>query len=233
MGTHRSVADNEPLFAGFFSLRDAARLLQMHNTTRIRGWLCGWPNSRSGPVIERDFKGPFLSFLDLMELRFVEHFRKQQVTMPTIRRAAEQLRKEWDVRHPLAFANSAKYLTDRRRIFAQAAEAEGDKKTWDLATNQYEMWATIEALVARGVAFDPVSDMARAWHPLRNEFPNVIIDPRLAFGRPVIGERPTPTIALFNQWKAEGGNRDRVANWYRVSPDDVEEAVGFELSLAA
>ena len=229
----RQLREPDPLLAGFFTVRDAARLLQMENSRRIGGWLSGWPGSKSGPVINRDFDGRSISFLDLMEIRFIEHFRKQGVTMPTIRRAASQLRKELSVQHPLALANSDKYLTDRRRIFGQAAEAEGDKKTWDLATNQYVMWAAIEALVARGVEFDPVSELAKVWRPMENDFPNVIVDPRLAFGRPVIGQRPTPTGTLLKQWKAGGGDTAKVARWFRIGEDDVDQAVGFELSLAA
>ncbi|TPJ53222.1 DUF433 domain-containing protein [Mesorhizobium sp. B2-7-1] len=223
----------DPLLAGFFTLKDAARLLQIDNTNRIRAWLTGWNNSVSGPVIDRDFEGRTVSFLDLMEIRFVDHFRRQKVPMPTIRRAAQQLRNEWKTKHPLAYSNSDKYLTDRRKIFAQAAESEGDKATWDLATNQYEMWVAIESIVAKNVAFNPATEIAQTWHPLGNEFPNVIVDPRLAFGQPVIGKRPTPTSTLLRQWKAEGGNVERVAKWFRVEPNDVNEAVEFELSLAA
>lgn len=224
---------HDPLLAGFFTLHDAARLLNITSTARIRGWLTGWNNSKAGPIIDRDFDGRVVSFLDLMEIRFVDHFRRQKVSMPTIRRAAAQLRQEWGTKHPLARSNSDKYLTDRRRIFAQAAEHEGDERTWDLATNQYEMWAAIESIVAKNVVFDPKTAIARIWHPLGQEYPNVIVDPRFAFGQPVIGERPTPTSALFKQWKAEAGNVERVAKWFRVAPVDVHEAVEFELSLAA
>lgn len=227
------IEEADPLLAGFFTLRNAARLLNIESTARMRGWLTGWGNSKAGPVIERDFDGGVVSFLDLMEIRFVDHFRKQKVSMPTIRRAADLLRNEWKTKHPLAVANSEKYLTDRRNIFAQAAKAEGDERTWDLATNQYEMWLAIEAVVAKNVAFDPKTAMARTWRPMGSEFPNVVVNPRFAFGQPVIGERPTPTIALFNQWKANGGQFERAAKWFRVTPEDVKEAVGFELSLAA
>ena len=231
MGARIDEAD--PLLAGFFTLRDAARLLKMDNTQRIRAWLTGWGKSKSGPVIDPDFDGRVVSFLDLMEARFVEHFRRQKVSMPTIRLAAQELRREWKTKHPLAYANSDKYLTDRRKIFAQAAESEGDKRTWDLATNQYEIWAALEASVAKNVAFDPATELARAWKPAGEEFPHVVVDPRLAFGQPVIGERPTPTAAIYKQWRAEGGNVARVAKWFRIQASSVTEAVEFELSLAA
>jgi hypothetical protein len=69
MGARIDEAD--PLLAGFFTLRDAARLLKMDNTQRIRAWLTGWGESKSGPVIDPDFDGRVVSFLDLMEARFV------------------------------------------------------------------------------------------------------------------------------------------------------------------
>lgn len=228
-------AKDDPLFAGFYTLKDAARLLQMDGGhRRLQGWLNGWRGSKSGPVIKRDFEGATISFLDLMEIRFVQHFRRQDVPMQTIRRAAQMLRSDWGERHPLAFANSEKYVTDRRRIFAQAAEQEGDRRTWDVASNQYEMWVALENVIAKGVTFDPSSHLATSWQPLRAEFPGVVVDPRMAFGRPVVsGDRPTPTAALFRQWRAENGNVDQVARWFKVEPSAVDEAVGFELSLAA
>lgn len=87
-------------------------------------------------------------------------------------------------------------------------------------------------LVAKSIAFDPVSETAKTWKP-SGDFPSVIVDPRRAFGQPVIGERPTPTSVLFRQWKAEAGDKNRVAKWYRLEVSDVSEAVEFELSLAA
>lgn len=124
-------------------------------------------------------------------------------------------------------------MTDRRKIFAQAAEREGDLRTWELATNQYEIWAVLEAAVAKNIAFDPTTDLALIWKPAGSEFPNVVVDPRLAFGQPVIGQRPTPTATICRQWKAEGGNIHRVAKWFRLPVENVTEAVEFELSLAA
>jgi uncharacterized protein (DUF433 family) len=227
----RGTRDLDPLLAGFFTLRDSARLLQIDNVAKIRGWLDGWSNSDSKPVIERDFEGGVVSFLDLIEIRFVNHFRRQGVTMQTIRRAIRELRREWGVRHPLALRNGAKYHTDRRKIFARAAESEGDERTWDIATHQYEMWMAMEEAVARYVAFDPATQLARSWRPLGLECPNVLVDPRFAFGQPVIGARPTPTAVLFKQWKAQGENSEFVSRWFDLQTAEVEEAVRFESSL--
>jgi len=222
---------NDPLLAGFYTHRRAAQLLGMENSHRLKGWLDGWANGAT-PIIHRDFEGSrTVSFLDLIEARFVEHFRKQGVSLQTLRRAAERARCEWDVPHPFALSNVV-YLTDRRKIFGQVAEEGGDRVTWDLATNQLEMWDAIERIFAHGVTFSPRSAIAELWHPLQRECPDVVINPRVAFGRPSIGEEGIPTAAVFRLWKVEG-NRGRVASWFHVPESYVEQSIDFEIRMAA
>lgn len=228
MGAQKTHTD--PLLAGFFSVADAARFVGVPPQL-IRGWLNGYANSDSGPIVHRDFEGTrTVSFLDLMELRFIAIFRAQKVPMQTLRRAAMKARKDWGVNHPLALS-SEKYVTDRRSVFARAAEESDDPVTWDMATGQHEMWVTIEQTIERGVEFDPKTYLARIWHPKISQFPNVVIDPRLAFGRPVIAGTMVPTSVLFRQWKAEG-SKDIVAKWFDVSPAAVTTAIEYELVCA-
>lgn len=197
----------------------------------IRGWLNGYPNSGAGPVVKRDFGGTrAVSFLDLMELRFIAVFRAQKVPMPTLRKAADQARRDWCVSHPLALSRE-KYVTDRRKIFARAAKENDDATTWDMTTGQHEMWDTIEQTIEKGVVFDPSTYLARLWHPKQAEFPTVVIDPRIAFGRPTIEGTRVPTAVLFRQWKAEG-SKERVAKWFDLPTDVVATAIEYELVAA-
>ena len=232
MSARQGIAD-DPLLAGFYSIRDAARLLEIDSTARVRGWLNGWVNSRSGPIIRRDFiDTPTVSFLDLMEMRFIEYFRAQKVPLQTLRRAAEKARTDWNTSHPFALSKS-KYITDRRKVFAQSAEVEGDELTWDLATHQYEMWEALEDAIARGIEFHPATAFAQKWRPKERDFPNVIVDPRFAFGHPVVGKRAVPTATLFAMYRAECGNVIQVAKWFGIPKRDVTEAVQFEIEMAA
>ena len=232
MGVHEAIG-KDPLLAGFYSVPDAARLLGVGNAAKLRGWINGWPKSKSGPIVDRDFKSaPTVSFLDLMELRFIEYFRAQGVSMPTLRRAAEVARKEWNVNHPFALSN-AHYLTDRVKVIAQAANEVGDRHTWELASGQYLIWEMIEATIAKGVMFDPASHLAATWHPRPGDFPDVVLDPSRAFGRPIVESAGIPTEALFRQWKAEEGDVARVARWFGVADEQVQAAVAFELELAS
>ncbi len=228
MGAQLKVVE-DPLFAGFYSLKDAARLLGQQNTNKIRGWLGGW--NGGAPILLRDFEGSqTVSFLDLIELRFVDFFRAQGVPLQTLRKAAERARKEWGTKHPFALSD-VKYMTDRRKVFAQEAQAQNDQLTWDLATGQIEMWAAIEAVVARSVIFDPKTALAKQWTP-RADFSNIVVDPRIAFGKPVVRSTVVPTSTLYRQWRADQ-SYESVADWFRVKVEAVKTAVMFEIAMAA
>lgn len=227
---HEREAD--PLLAGFYTIRDAARFLNTGNQAKLRSWLDGWRSSKLDPVIQRDFEhSATVSFLDLMELRFIQHFRRVGVPLQTLRKSAENARRAWNEKHPFALSRD-RYLSNRREIFAQTAEEQGDLKTLNLATNQYEMWAAIEELIDQGLTFDPSSNLAKTWQP-RAEFKNIIMDPHRAFGAPSIKDLGIPTKALLNQYKAEAvrGGFERVASWFGIEQSYVEEAVKFEVSL--
>ena len=220
----------DPLLAGFFSMPEAARLVGA-NQAVVRGWLNGYPNSALGPIVQRDFEGTrSISFLDLMELRFIRLFRMQGVPMSTLREAAERARRDWHVTHPLAMSNEH-YVTDRRTVFAAVAQENQDQETWDMATGQHQMWDIIEQTIAKGVTFEPITYQAKSWKPKSVEFPDVIIDPHFAFGREIIEGTGVPTIALFDQWKAEG-NKDRVADWFEVPVSAVSTAIEYQLALS-
>ncbi len=230
--TRNDDTRDDPLLAGFFTISEAAALVGESQAV-VRGWLNGYANSKVGPIVQRDFGGTrTVSFLDLMELRFVSFFRKQGVRMQTLRCAAERARHDWCVTHPLAMSNE-KYLTDRCTVFAQAAHDEDDMVTWDMATGQYEMWTVIERSIAQGVVYEPRDDLPISWKPKPNEFSTVVIDPRIAFGRATIEGTWVPTSVIFSQWKAEDRNESAVADWYGVAEEAVKQAVRYELALAA
>ena len=95
------------------------------------------------------------------------------------------------------------------------------------------MWEVIEGAIAKGVVFDPQTDFAVRWHPEPEASPNIVIDPHFAFGKPIVEAVNIPTIALFNQWKAEQGDFDRVANWFDIKTEEVLAAVNYEIRMAA
>ena len=220
---------------GFYTPREAARLLHLPSARVIRSWLGGHTHSDAGPIIKRQYD-PIedvheVGFLDLMEIRFVHHFRQQKISLQSLRRAAANARKELQQEHPFATSN-VKFMSDRKDIFLHTAKETGDNFLLNLMTNQIEIYEAIEQILAKGVTFDPKSAIARRFVPV-SECSNVIVDPRIAFGQPVIAPRFVPTATLFALWKAEDGNYKIVADWFHISRDQAEEAVEFEMRLAA
>ena len=226
------LAANDPVAGGFYTVREAARLLGIAQPGKITAWLQG---HRKGvqPIIERQYSpiggAQELGFWDLIEVRFVEHFRKQDVSLQALRKAAETARQEWGQAHPFATSN-VKFLTDRVTVFAHAAKETRDKHLLDLVTRQYAMYVVLEEILAKGVQFDPASGLATEWRP-RIEFPHVGLNPLVAYGQPAIVGDGVPTAAIYRTWKAENGSYPAVADWYEINEERAREAVEFELGL--
>ena len=225
----------DPVAGGFYTVREAARLLHVDNPRRVRDWLTGHSHSGAGPIIRAQYKRigktQELGFLDLMEVRFIEHFRRQRISLQSLRRAAINARKELKMEHPFA-TSDVKFMTDRKEIFLHAAQEENDSFLLNLMTNQIEIYEAYEHSLAKDLTFDPKSGVVRRWRPQASDFPNVLVDPRIAYGHPVIAPSNVPTSAVFNLWKAEKDAR-AVASWFEISRDLADEAVQFELGLAA
>lgn len=115
------------LNGGFYTVSEAVRLLGSDNAQSIVRWF--QPTASGGePVILRQYqklgREHELSFLDLLEVRFVEHFRKQKISLQALRTAAKNARKELGVSHPFATSN-VKFQTDRKQVFLETAKETG------------------------------------------------------------------------------------------------------------
>lgn len=225
----REAAPQVDVNGGFYTVAEAARLLGLEGGRKISRWLAPTPTGR-GPVILRDYlkvgRQHEISFLDLIEIRFVEQFRRH-ISLQALRIAAENARDRLGVSHPFA-TGSVKFQSDRKKVFLETAEETGDRELLDLMTKQYVIYEAIEQSFAADLEFD-ASGFARMWRPAVNLAPNVIVAPMFAFGRPVVSNRRVPTRTLFESWRAHDGNSDQVADWFGVEQSDVNEAVKFEL----
>jgi len=223
----------DPVAGGFYTVQEAARLLNIQGSQKITGWLKGWRGG-SAPVIQRQYapieRVQELGFWDLMEARFVHHFREQGVSLQSLRRAAETARAELKQDHPFATSN-VKFLTDRKEVFLKTAKDLRDNMLLNLVTKQFAMYEVLEEVLAKGVEFDPSSGLASRWTPKPKEFPAIVVDPLVAYGQPAIDREGVPTDALYAAWKAEGGNIRAVSDWYEVDEALVRQAVEFEIGL--
>jgi uncharacterized protein (DUF433 family) len=228
------ATSNDPVAGGFYTVREAARLLNIAQPAKIVGWLHGHKGRGRGPIIQRQYEpiegAQELGFLDLIEVRFVEHFRKQDVSLQALRKAAATARDEWKQQHPFA-TSATKYLTDRVDVFSKTARDIHDNVLLNLVTKQYEMYVVLEEILAKGVEFDPASGLAREWRPKQAEFPDVVVSPLVAYGQPAVMPHGVPTFAIYNTWKAENGHYSATSDWYEIDEKLVRQAVEFELGL--
>ena len=247
--TQNNQQPQDLLLSGFYRFRDASRLLRVGDnsvigdTATIRRWVREGNNrkSRKDPLIDSDFsESNLLSFLDLMELRFVYFFRKHGVPLQTLRKAAVAAREDLGEKHPFARLDVI-FKTDLKKIIVVEAENSRDPVAYDFLTNQHEIFAAVEDSLVKGVEFEPGRSYGHAWRPACDKHPNVIVDPRYAFGKPVVDGEYVPTAILYKQYQAESANKkldrnavfERVGYWFKVPVEAVGAAVSFEEALPA
>ena len=230
MDTHSTLG------TGVFTVPEAARLLQVTDT-KIRGWIGGYRSARVGPLIEAEIekhgRSTALSFANLMEARFIDAFVQLGVHVRTIRAILDEARTF--VRHPHPFATDTVFKTDGQKIFAEVATRMGDKHLFDLKKRN---WAIREVLAPhlKGEVVYNESGMAQTWQPRPHRTPNVIIDPRFAFGKPVVRGAVVPTATILEAFVAERDipihqAYENVASWFQIPVESVREAIDFEFSL--
>lgn len=222
---------------GLYTFQEASRLTKA-SPQELRRWLNGYAHKASGTeahvtraplwkteLAESEVEG--ISFHDLLEVRFVQAFRKHGVSLQTIRVASEHARELFN--HPYPFT-CKRFQTDGRSIFATALEETGATELLDLAKKQYAFTKIIEPSLYRGIEFGH-DDLASHWYPLLGS-KSVVLDPTIAFGKPIVTNGSVRTSTLYDAFKAEE-NKQYVAKLYEVPISAVDAAIRFEELLAA
>jgi uncharacterized protein (DUF433 family) len=224
------------LDVGYYTVPEAARLLRA-SAKNIARWLGGYSyRNRKGNVAEAPplwrpqlpRLGPQLElgFRDLIELRFVIAFVEQGVGLNVVRRCLENARRVMEEERPFA---TRKFRTDGRTIFLESLVQEGAENVGvlDLKTNQLAFKAVVEQSFKD---LDWEGDIVARWRPHRGRT-TIVIDPKRAFGAPVVAEYGIPTSALAAAANAEGV--ETAARLFETTVTLVREAVAFETSLMA
>ena len=216
---------------GVYSVPEAARLTGV-SSSRIRRWLRGYSFTSGGsaktspPLWQRQLGSEdslVLSFRDLLEVRFVDAFRRHRVSWKSIRVAAECAAQI--VRDSYPFS-TRRFKTDGRSIFAEILQETGDESLLDLVKSQYEFKTIVEPFLFEGLEFSALGIEPVRWWPLGRER-RVVIDPERSFGQPIVDPESVPTSVLARAFRAEGSIQ-AVARWYEVDLKSVEDALEFE-----
>lgn len=219
---------------GIYSPQEVSQLTRVP-VRRIRRWAAGYryrhdeAKYESPPVFKPDLEpidGQIaLSFLDLLEVRFIDAFRRAGVSWKTIRHSWELAAEFAATDHPFS---TKLFKTDGTRILADVMAPRGRKRhVLDIVGKQWELAEVVGNTLFEGIEFD--EDMAARWW--RRADHRVVIDPARSFGQPIVAKEGVPTRILARSFKAEE-SIDAVARWYEVSVASVEAAVEFEENLA-
>jgi len=219
---------------GVYTLPQAARLAGVP-VTSIRRWLYGYQYRYRGRAVAQPAVVAaaahlralcVLTFRDLIEIRFVHAFREEGVTWNTIRDAAAKAAELTGGDHPFA---SRQFVTDGMTIFAEIAQATGNKELLDLRNNQMAFRRVLLPSLRSKLEVGDAG-VERLW-PLGRHRP-IVIDPQRQFGQPIAYDEGVPTEVLAKAYQTMR-SIDAVSRWYDVNRRAVRAALAFEKSLAA
>jgi uncharacterized protein (DUF433 family) len=217
------------LATGIYSVSEAAHLV---GTTKrkVRGWVAGYGRER--PIITNELgwvdDRVAFSFTNLMEMRFIAFFEGAGLKLPDVRAIMNEVRDVME--HPHPFATQQIFRTDGQKIVAEITLKRSRKVIYDLKSKNYEMRTIVLESLKDDVLYD-AAGLARAWYPRKQTAPNVILNPRISFGRPALRDSRIPTSTIADAVRAERGDTRAVAKWYEIPESEVKEAVKFETAL--
>jgi uncharacterized protein (DUF433 family) len=231
-----SQRERSLLGMGLYTVPEASRLTGIP-AARIRRWIKGHTYKSgeairvSPPLWRQDLPSGDdlgLSFRDLLEVRFVDAFRRHGVSWKTIRAAAEKAAEIVQDSHPFS---TKRFKTDGRNIFAELVQHTGRESLLDLARSQYGFKEVMEPFLFEGLEFSELGIEPIRWWPL-GRGRRVVIDPERSFGQPIVTPESVPTSVLARAFESEA-SYEAVARWYLVDPKSVQDAVEFETTLSA
>jgi uncharacterized protein (DUF433 family) len=230
------------LGVGIYSRAEAARLLKV-TQPRLRRSVLGYTYwlhlgereslRKKPPVVSIDLPviddAVALSFVELMELRVVKAFIDNGIPLQRIRIAAELAMQHFDTKHPFA---SGRVFTDGKNIFKELAREAETSQVLELTKDRHLQIQSAILLkpFLDEISFSSETSLAQRWWPLSRAFP-VVLDPKIAFGAPVIDGTAVRTEVVAGMAKAS--SKKSAAAAYLLSEKQVGAAVEFESLLAA
>lgn len=228
---------------GIYTPGEAAALLHEDAGT-VRRWAFGYGRNRLGgrvqhpPLIRTDLpeiEGErVLTFVELVELLYIRAFQNAGASWKTIREAARVAARLYASEHP--FALRQLYVDPDSFLYGAIEEADGSEALIQLRGHGQQAFPQFVKPYLEQLEFG-VDDLASRWWPLGRRG-GVVVDPRHAFGAPVVEETGIQTQTLADAYRAERrihGDRalERVAWIYEIKPKHVQTALDFQHWLQA
>ncbi|MBI2860100.1 MAG: DUF433 domain-containing protein [Chloroflexi bacterium] len=204
------------LFLPAYPIGDAARYTKTNPRT-VLYWYFG-----EKPVLpERERHKP-LNYLQLVELAFVAFFRRIGIPMERIRAARDYIAQNFGNEYPLTLD---KFKTEGYHILMEYQQFENIKE-FDrvIVTDRGGQLAWDSLMGDKFAEFDYDYEIAMRWHPAGRQS-LVLIDPRIAFGAPMVSG--IPTWVLKGRWKA-GETPEEMRDEFELTSQAVTDALRFE-----
>lgn len=208
-----------------YAFVEAAHYLNLPVST-LTSWFRGQPGFR--PVLRLDgSQGEGLSFLNLVEAHVLAAIRREhRIPLQKVRLALRYVERELGLQRPLIRAG---FETDGVDLLVRELERLVNVSQ----DGQLEIEPVVRTFlkrIKRDAAGVPIKlyPFTRKTVSASDPAP-VEIDPRIAFGRPVLAGRGVPTAVLADRFKA-GDSLVDMAQDYDTSTQVIEEAIRCELS---
>lgn len=165
-----------------------------------------------------------LSYLQLVEAAFVADFRRLGVRLDSLRLAHAYLRKTFEVEYPFAQLD---VRTDGVAVLAEYVEHEAGRPLRRLvAADRGGQLVWPEAIRIRFDQFDYERRLAVRWHPRGRANP-ILVDPRIAFGAPIVAETGVATWLIRERYEA-GEELAEIEEDFGVTREQITAALAFE-----
>jgi uncharacterized protein (DUF433 family) len=228
------MAEARLIGIGLYTVPEAARLTHVA-VPRIRRWLGGYRYRNGGrehvsaplwqPEVPKFGSRVELSFRDLMELRFVHLFLERGLSLHAIRRAIEKAVVMLGIERPLS---TQCFRTDGRTIFLEVAREVDEPALLDLKRDQY-LFHRMVAPSFKDIDFE--GGLPIRWWP-SSERKGIVLDPKRAFGKPILADYGIPAAALADAYKVRRSFK-LVGLDFEVPEKAVRDAVVFQERLVA
>lgn len=209
-----------------YSYSDVDRLVGLHAGT-ARRWLEGYTRQSVfyAPVLRIEPTGrDSVTWGEMVEARLLSEFRDRRVPIQRMRPAIEQLRREFG---PYPLARARPFLdVEGRELVRVVQEQVGLERTLMLVivrNGQTVLSAGAERF--RSLVEYDSNEVVGRLRPVQLT-PSVVMDPARTFGQPAV--RNVRTDVLAEDYRA-GAARDELADLYELTPEQVDEALRYEL----
>ena len=217
-----------------YGIPEAAGYLRLPVST-LRSWLLGqWYQVGGEPKLFKavidiaDRKGRQLSFINLVEAFVLAGIRRQhEIPLPKVRKAVDYLRRSFDSKRPLA---DEQFQTDGVDLFVEkmgsliGATQEGQIQMREVIRDRLErVRRDPQGVPEKIVLFPGRSGLGGS--------ADVVIDPRLSFGRPVLDRVGVRTAILAERFDA-GDDIETLSREYSAPAEAIQNAIRCERRAA-